>query len=149
MRTGAAILLAFALSGCAVERPAIAPSGEAAARVAETDWSTAERVDVALSNYDFGPANLVFREGQPYQLHIENRSEGEEHTFTAPEFFQSVGLRPDPAAQQTLAQGGVVKLAGGEAVDLHFVPVGKGRFALECSEPFHSMFGMTGEIVVQ
>ncbi len=150
MRSGAAMLLALAaLSACAVEKSAISQSSDAAARVANVDWSTAERVDVALSDYDFDPASLVFREGQAYQLHLENRGDGGEHTFTAPEFFRSVGLRSDPAGQQTLAQGGVVKLAGGEAKDLYFVPLQTGSFELECSEPLHPMFGMTGDIVVQ
>jgi uncharacterized cupredoxin-like copper-binding protein len=143
------MLLALSVvSGCAAKEP-ITPSGQAAARVADVDWAAAEPVEVGLSGYAFSPAGLVFREGRAYRLHLVNRSAGEEHTFTAPAFFRSAGLRADAAGQQALAAGGEIVLAGGQSEDLYLVPLQKGRFDLRCSEPFHPMFGMTGEIIVQ
>jgi len=149
MRSRVAMLLVLGvLSGCAANEP-IRPTNQAAARLADVDWSTAEQVEVDLSDYAFSPANVVLRQGQPYQLHLVNRSAGEEHTFSAPDFFRSVDLRPGAAADQALAAGGEVVLAEGETADLYLVPLQAGRFDLECTEPFHPMFGMTGEIVVQ
>jgi uncharacterized cupredoxin-like copper-binding protein len=149
MRSGLAVLLVCViLAACSTEKSPISEPSGAAASVANVDWSTAVRIEVALSNYEFSPSNLVLQKGKPYLIHLENLAGGEEHTFTAPDFFRSVALRSDPAGQQALAQGGVVTLAAGESRDLYFVPLQTGSFDLECSEPLHPMFGMTGTIVV-
>ena len=42
---------------------------------------------------------MAFEEGKPYRLTLKNAADGE-HTFTATEFFRSVGLRADAAGQQ-------------------------------------------------
>ena len=39
-----------------------------------------------------------------------------------------------------------LSVAPGEQKVLHFVPVAKGAYALECTRPLHAIFGMTGTI---
>jgi hypothetical protein len=147
MTSATALPLVFLLlAGCTAEREAITPSADATARLADVDWSRAERVDILLTEFEFAPNHLLFERGRPYRLHLENRGTGG-HNFAAPVFFESVALWDDPVAAETRANGGV-ELARSEVKDVYFVPLQAGTFPLECSHLLHPIFGMTGEIVV-
>jgi uncharacterized cupredoxin-like copper-binding protein len=135
-------------AACAGPGPPIEAPAGAAARLAAVDWGTAERLDVVLTEYDFGPAELRLREGQAYQLRLRNAG-GSTHTFTAPGFFAAAALRDGPASSEALASGGTIEVAAGGAKQLGLVPLRAGRYSLECTQPLHAIFGMTGEIVVE
>ena len=51
------------------------------------DWSSAQRVEMRMIEYEFLPNQFRFRRGLPYQLHLVNAGK-EGHDFTAPDFFQ-------------------------------------------------------------
>lgn len=149
---GAGLAVLALLAGCDVvnrsPRPPVEPPAGAAPRLFGIDWPAAVRVDVVLDEYAFAPATLVFRRGEPYRLHLENRGRGR-HNFDAPDFFRAVTLREDDGVGEVIATGGKVVLAPGKAVDLYFVAAESGRFPFECSRPLHPLFGMTGEIVIE
>jgi len=114
------------------------------------DWNKAEAVTVDLESFDFGPSVLTFHAGQPYTLTLVNKSSSS-HTFTAPEFFRSIAVRSlsgqrDGGEMQQLR---TIGLKGGETRRLEFVPVQKGSYHLECSEPLHALFGMTGTLRIE
>ena len=94
-----AILIALVLSGMSACAPGEVlltepPPGyvvDAKARVVAAEWSKAETVTVALSEFRFRPQELDFRTGVPYRLRIENRGQLS-HTFDAPEFFAAIAV---------------------------------------------------------
>ena len=104
-------------------------------------------MDIVLNEYSFTPSHLVLQADQPYALHLRNAG-STRHTFTAPEFFASVAFGPG-AADQIRADGGTVSVAAGESTAVDVVPLRPGTYPLTCERPLHSLFGMTGEIVVQ
>ena len=75
------VLLLF-LSACTAKDTLAAGSSgyiaNAEQRVAAVDWSKAETVNVALSEYEFSPSSLNFQEGHSYKLHLANPG-GEVH----------------------------------------------------------------------
>ncbi|HEV2334144.1 MAG TPA: cupredoxin domain-containing protein [Stellaceae bacterium] len=111
--------------------------------VAAADGPSARKVTVVASEYRFSPAELSFKRGVAYRLHIENHGK-EQHEFTAPEFFKTVRLRNPEAlnADRTEAE-----IPPGTAKDLFFVPRQPGRYPLRCSD--HDWAGMTGAITVK
>lgn len=149
------VLTSLIMTGCggAADRyggPGAGFAETPAAVLAKVDWSRARAVTVDLESFDFGPSVLTFRADQPYALTLVNKSSGS-HTFTAPEFFRSIavhslsGQRDGGAVQELQSIG----LKGGETRRLDFVSVQKGSYHLECSEPLHALFGMTGTIRVE
>src|ERR1700674_977355 len=56
------------------------------------DWSSAQRVEIRMIEYEFVPNQLRFHRGLPYQLHLVNAGK-EAHDFTAPDFFASVQVK--------------------------------------------------------
>lgn len=106
------------------------------------DWAKAKRVTVLLVEYAFKPANLTFRRGVAYRLHLENKGK-ETHEFTAPDFFKAVEMRnPDvtgPDHTEIVVQPGQKK-------DFYFVAETPGKYDLRCSD--HDWAGMTGSISI-
>ena len=98
-------------------------------------------VEVKLSSFDFTPAALHLKSGEPILLHLVNTGRGG-HDFTAPEFFAAASGVSGPVRK------GTVEVAGHQAVDVRLTPV-HGAYHLRCSHTFHSTFGMHGEIDVQ
>jgi uncharacterized cupredoxin-like copper-binding protein len=148
---GTLVVALLALAGCAAGTgPGTAPPDAATAGgAAAVDWAKAERVDVALVDFDFQPARIVLERGQPYQLHLENRGKGG-HNFDAPAFFRAVTLRDGPMATEVRDGKGAVELARGQSKDIDLVPTEPGTYPLECTHLLHAaIFGMTGEIVVK
>jgi uncharacterized cupredoxin-like copper-binding protein len=107
------------------------------------DWAHARRVEVKLSNFDFTPAALHLRAGQPVVLHLVNTSSGG-HDFSAPRFFAAAQLRPQ---DRGAVDEGSVEVRSGGSVDVALVPKA-GRYPLKCGHAFHKMFGMSGSITV-
>lgn len=144
----AATLLLLALGACAAPSRPIAPPPESAARLAEVDWDKATPVNVVLSEFEFSPATVRLKAGEPYRLRLENRG-GSAHTFTAPDFFAAAAVRAGAMASEAQLSGGTIELAAGETKEIELVPLRPGQYPLECSRPLHAAFGMTGEIVVE
>ncbi|HEY2619774.1 MAG TPA: cupredoxin domain-containing protein [Acetobacteraceae bacterium] len=102
----------------------------------------AEAITIRLSNFAFAPAQLQLRVGVPVRLHLVNDSSGG-HSFSAPALF-AASAYPSGAPPQE----GTVQIAAGGSVDITLVPRAAGTYKLECTHFLHSMFGMTGTIVV-
>jgi uncharacterized cupredoxin-like copper-binding protein len=148
------VLLATLLgaAGCAGRPPPPSPPAEASAATptANADWSKAETVTVAMTDFRFAPSTLVLKHGTPYRLHFENRGSGV-HDFTAPDFLKASaidagrsaagGIAPPPAERVVLRKG--------EEKDLYLVPLRPGSYDLVCDEFLHEIFGMTGHITVE
>ena len=134
-------------TGCAV-RPEAPVSVATATSLPEVDWSKAERIDVALSEFSFTPSRLVLEHGRPYRLHLENHGSGG-HDFDAPDLFRSSRLGTGTAAGLE-RDGGTIELARGDARDVYVMPTRAGAFPLDCSHLLHAtIFGMTGVIEVR
>jgi len=128
-------------------------ASEAAQRIAAisaADWGAAEAVTVTLDEFSFTPDALTFRGGRTYALTLVNAG-GSAHTFTAPEFFRAVAMRPPGPGQGAHGEAPLesVALGEGESRTLEFVAVTPGTYALKCERPLHSTFGMTGTIVIE
>ena len=91
---------------------------------------------ITLSNYRFDPAPIQLRRGQPYVLHLVNRS-GRRHNFVAPEFL---------AAART--GRGKIEVPAGGAVNVAIVAPAAGRYKVKCTHFTHAMRGMKSEIIV-
>jgi uncharacterized cupredoxin-like copper-binding protein len=142
----AAMAAAALLSACAHET---APSGRPAAALG-TDWSQAELIDVVMTDFRFTPDVLRLRQGRPYRLHLENRGSGV-HNISAGSFFKTAAVRADApvAGAGEAVTGDTVRLAKGETKDVYMIPMTPGSYDFDCSEFLHSLFGMTGNIVVE
>ena len=147
MRLACAVLgLLVLAAGCSGGSAPIAPSDTAAP--AGVAWDRAQPIDVVLNEYSFTPSHLVLQADQPYALHLRNAG-STRHTFTAPEFFANVAFGPGAAAGQIPPDGGTVSVAAGQSAEVDVLPLHTGTYPLTCERPLHSLFGMTGEIVVQ
>ncbi|MFQ5984924.1 MAG: hypothetical protein ACE5LL_05335 [Alphaproteobacteria bacterium] len=154
-RIGLVAIVLLAVSGCAMGDAFLGapPSGyvqDVGERVAAVDWSAARTIEVALDEYDFSPEALVFEQGVPYRLRLENTG-GRTHTFVAREFFQAIA-----AYRLTSAAGEVtepyierIEVRPGAQKELMFVPVKAGAYPLECTVFLHDVLGMTGLITVE
>jgi uncharacterized cupredoxin-like copper-binding protein len=135
------LALLLALPGAVPGTCVAAESG--AADATRVDWSKAQLVDLAATEYDFIPNHLTFHSGLPYRLHLDNRGE-ELHELTAPEFFKSVlAKNPDVLTKD----GTDFVVQPHEAKDLYFVPKRPGQYKFICAD--HDWAGMTGDITVE
>lgn len=144
-RSSLVLALAVLAAGCSGAPVATAPTETAPP--ANVAWDRAQKLEVVLDDYSFTPSQLVLRANQPYVLRLRNAS-GARHTFTAPEFFRTAALGPGGAPAQ-LPAAGSVSVAAGETASLDVLPLRPGSYPLSCDRPLHSLFGMTGTIVVQ
>lgn len=116
---------------------AVLPTGAGA-----TDWSTANKVTVAMVEYTFKPAGLSFQQGVAYRLRVNNKGK-KTHEFTAPEFFKAVDLRD---AKPLNADRTEIVVQPGQHKDLYFVALQPGSYKLICAD--HDWAGMEGEITI-
>lgn len=97
-------------------------------------------VNITLASHYYQPNPIYLAGGVPTRLIFENKS-GKTHDFKAPDFFRRAriisGAAPD----------GVVTLQKGRGTVIELVPA-RGRYRVHCSQPFHTMLGMTGTIIV-
>ena len=103
---------------------------------------SAATLNVRLSSFAFTPDRLQLRVGVPVRLHLTNESSGG-HNFSAPAFFAASTFptsSPPP--------NGKIEVAGGSSVDITLTPRVPGTYKVECTHFLHSLFGMTGTIVV-
>jgi plastocyanin len=110
-----------------------------------TDWSRAQTIDIAMSDFSFAPAKLQLHARQPYRLHLTN-SASHGHNFDAPVLFADAAVAPD---DQSKVVDGSIEVAGGQSIDVKFVPNTAGTYKFHCSHFLHSAFGMTGQAVVE
>ena len=97
-------------------------------------------VTIILGSHYFQPNPIYLAGGVPVHLILQNRS-GKTHSFTAPEFFQYSRILAGSAPR------GRITLAAGRSTAVDLVPR-RGTYKLHCSQPFHTVLGMTGKIVV-
>jgi uncharacterized cupredoxin-like copper-binding protein len=123
---------------------------DAPARVAAADWSQAETVEVALSEYEFSPANLTLEAGQPYRLVMRNEGTST-HTFTSPGFYRAIAAQKLVSGndEQALPYIEQTEISSGSSKELFFLPVRTGTYPMECSVFLHESFGMHGEITIR
>jgi plastocyanin len=101
-----------------------------------------ETVTIRLASFSFTPDQLQLRVGVPIRLHFVNVSSGG-HNFSAPEFF---GASIFPSGSPP--EDGTVEVASGSSVDVTLIPNLPGTYPFKCTHLLHSMFGMSGTIVV-
>jgi len=148
------LLAALAACGAPQDRfgapESAAAVSQRAAAVSAADWSKAEDVTVTLDEFSFTPDALTFRAGRAYRLTLVNAGGGA-HTFTAPEFFRAVAMRPPGPGQGAHGEAPLesVALGEGESRTLEFVAAIPGTYELKCERPLHSTFGMHGTITIE
>jgi len=120
------------------------------AAVSTANWKKAEAVTVTLDEYSFTPDKLVFKGGRTYALTLVNAGTSA-HTFTAPEFFRAIAMRPPEPGQGAhgAAPLEAVALEPGASRTLEFVAIAAGTYPLKCERPLHSTFGMHGTITIE
>jgi uncharacterized cupredoxin-like copper-binding protein len=106
------------------------------------DWSKAKTVNVMMVEYAFKPADLTFKQGSTYRLHLDNKGK-ETHEFTAPDFFKGIEMRD---AKPLNADRTEIVVQPGQKKDLYFVAKQAGSYDLRCSD--HDWAGMVGHITI-
>jgi plastocyanin len=101
-----------------------------------------ETVTIRLSNFAFNPEQLRLRVGVPVRLHLENAASGG-HNFSSPALFAASILQDGPPPRN-----GKIEVAGSSSLDIILTPRAPGTYKFECTHFLHSLFGMTGTIVV-
>ena len=97
-------------------------------------------VNITLGSHFYQPNPIYLAGGVPTRIIFQNRS-GKTHDFKAPQFFRSSRILAG------YAPGGVVTLQKGRGTVIDIIPA-RGRYRVHCTQPFHTMLGMTGQIIV-
>jgi plastocyanin len=108
------------------------------------DWAHAQRVEISLSSFKYAPKTIRLKAGQPVVLRFVNQASGG-HDFTARSFFEQAAVRASDRAE---AADGKIDLKGGQSRDVALVPKA-GRYRMKCTHSFHTLLGMTGQIIVE
>lgn len=140
----------FGLSGCGHHQHKMHVR-DAAERVKAADWSKMETVTVVMSEFAFAPQPLVFRQGVPYKLVIENTG-SEKHYFTAEDFFRAIAtrkLQSNTDGEVKAPYFSAIEVYPGRSLDLYFIPVTAGTYELICTIAGHAGMGMTGKIRIE
>jgi uncharacterized cupredoxin-like copper-binding protein len=106
------------------------------------DWSKAREATVITVEYAFKPADLTFRRGVAYRLHLDDQGK-ETHEFTAPDFFKAIDMRDAKALNADRTE---IVVQPGQKKDLYFVAKQTGSFDLRCAD--HDWAGMVGKITI-
>jgi plastocyanin len=120
----------------------IASAGWLVALGAAPRAASPETIVVRLSNFAITPETLHLPSGRMVLLRIVNDSSGG-HDLSAPALF-SAGTFPGGAAPA----GGKIEVASRQSRDVLFVPGVAGNYRVECTHFLHSLFGMSGKVVV-
>src|SRR5688572_29909219 len=99
------------------------------------------RVTITLASHYNHPNPIHLAGGVPVRLIFQNRS-GKTHDFKAPEFFRNARFLTGSAP------GGEIELKKGRGTVIDLIPA-RGTYKVHCSQPFHTMLGMTGRIIVR
>jgi len=124
---------------------------DSADRVKVADWSKMETTTVTMTDFAFNPGKLVFRQGVPYKLVIENKGT-EKHYFTADGFFRAIAtrkLQSNTDGEIKAPYFSAIEVYPGRSLDLYFIPVKPGSYPLICTIEGHAAMGMTGEIRIE
>ena len=143
-------LTTLALSGCGHHHHAMYVR-DAAERVKTADWSKMETMTVTMTDYAFNPAAVVFRQGVPYKLVIENKGT-QKHYFTAENFFRAIAtrkLQSNTDGEVKAPYFSAIEVYPGRSLDLYFIPVKTGIYPLICTIEGHVDKGMKGEIHIE
>ncbi len=97
-------------------------------------------VNITLASHYYQPNPIYLAGGVPVRLIFTNRS-GKTHDFKAPAFFRSARILRGGA------RGGEIELKKGRGTVIILTPA-RGTYRVHCTQPFHTMLGMTGRIVV-
>lgn len=97
-------------------------------------------VNITLASHYYHPNPIYLAGGVPVRLIFTNRS-GKSHDFKAPTFFRAARI------VRGSAPGGEIALKKGRGTVIVLVPA-RGTYKVHCTEPFHTMLGMTGRIIV-
>lgn len=151
----APFLACLLLVGCAAgDDGFVEPMGDRRAElekiISAVDWSKAEERALVLDEFDFTPADLVFRRNQPYELTITNKGKTA-HSFVAKSFFDAIAVQGlifgDGEVNMPLLE--FIAFEAGESKTLVFSPISAGEFPLTCDQPLHEIFGMSGTIRIE
>ena len=126
-RTACAALLAGALLSL--------PASQSAAQPAMPT------VNITLGSHYYQPNPIYMAGGVPTRL-IFNNVSGKTHDFKAPAFFNSARILKGAAPR------GEIELQKGRGTVIVLVPT-RGTYKVHCTQPFHTMLGMTGRIIVR
>ncbi|NEX94417.1 cupredoxin domain-containing protein [Caulobacter sp. 17J65-9] len=107
------------------------------------EWSSAQTIEIQLSNYKFEPNTITMRRGQPYRLHLVSTGD---HSFSSPKFFAAAQIAPQDAAMVT---GGKIEVDKGAPRDVLLIPQQVGTYEFHCTHFMHAPMGMSGHITVQ
>jgi uncharacterized cupredoxin-like copper-binding protein len=107
-----------------------------------TDWSKTRPITVVTDEYAFKPANLTFKQGVAYRLHLDNKGK-ETHEFTAPDFFKAIEMRDTKPLNADQTE---IVVQPGQKKDFYFVAKQAGSYDLRCSD--HDWAGMVGHITI-
>lgn len=108
------------------------------------EWRQAHDVEVRISNFDFSPATISLRAGEPVRLRLVNVSPST-HSFAADDFFSRAQLRPRDARG---VQDGKVIVPPGDVRELVLVPA-PGRYRARSGNLLTRLLGMSSLIVVE
>ena len=97
-------------------------------------------VTITLASHYYQPNPIYLAGGVPVRIIFQNRS-GKTHDFKAPDFFSRARILSGRVP------GGEVELQKGRGTVIMLVPA-RGTYKVHCSQPFHTMLGMTGRIIV-
>ena len=97
-------------------------------------------VNITLGSHYYQPNPIYLPGGVPVRLIFNNRS-GKTHDFKAPAFFRSARIL------RGSVPGGEIELQRGRGAVIILIPT-RGRYKVHCTQPFHTMLGMTGRIIV-
>ncbi len=149
------LMCSLFLAACSAgEDGFVEPTGnrlaEISAIIEAVDWSNAEERTVVLDEFNFIPANLIFKINQPYELTLSNEG-GVGHNFVSAAFFDAIAVKglvyADGEVNLPLLES--VALERGESNILIFVPLRAGTFPLVCDQPLHETFGMEGTVTIE
>jgi len=127
---------------------AVAPAAllalAAPAPAQQGDWSHARQIEVVLANFEYRPADLRLKAGEPVILELRNMSDNG-HDFTARDLFRNAAVR---SGDLKYLDKGSVEVPAGARRRIGLIPTA-GRYKVKCTHTFHHMLGMGGEIVVE
>ena len=101
-------------------------------KLADTDFSTARQINIAIRQGDFSPMIVRLTQNRPYLLRIRNRDEWS-HVFNAPDFFRSVAIAAVAVDNELIEERcfRAIALKPGQTAEIQLLAVKDGRFVFE------------------
>ncbi len=143
------VLGAGLIAGCASGPSYITNSADI---VKAADWKNTQTVTVKITEHDYTPRTLKLKIGQAYKLEMKNMGD-KDHYYTAPDFYKAIATRKAMVNKFAEIKAPyfdafeILKKSG--QIDLYFVPVKAGTYAVYCTIDDHREKGMEGTITVE